>query len=132
MPRLRYLDLGHGDEDALQVFWDYCVSQAAIGTFAEKFPGVELSMAEKRLTPLPHPFPGGDHEHETAFFAVVDRLGESDDDPAIRAAAREYLAQLPIDEPDIADLNLDDDDDDDDDDTYFLRDDENDGDSDSS
>ena len=129
MPGLAYLDLGHGDDDALQTFWDYCVSQDAMAEFQARFPGVHISMAEKRRSPIPHPFPGGDLQREEAFFGVVGRLGE-DDDPAVRAAAREYLADLTQDDAgvDLADLALRDDGDD----TYFLNDDEDDGDSDSS
>ena len=111
LPRLRYVDFGHGDDDALATFWGYCFSQDRVEALRERFPAVECSMAEAKHSPLPHPFPGGSLAHEEALFDIVGRLGE-DGDPAVRACAREYLSDFDHADDrhgvDLASLSLDD------------------------
>ncbi|KAH8065682.1 N-acetylgalactosamine 4-sulfate 6-O-sulfotransferase [Aureococcus anophagefferens] len=106
LPRLRYVDFGHGDDDALATFWGYCFSQDRVEALRERFPAVECSMAEAKHSPLPHPFPGGSLAHEEALFDIVGRLGE-DGDPAVRGAPPDF-DHADDHRVDLASLSLDD------------------------
>ncbi|KAH8067825.1 N-acetylgalactosamine 4-sulfate 6-O-sulfotransferase [Aureococcus anophagefferens] len=83
LPRLRYVDFGHGDDDALATFWGYCFSQDRVEALRERFPAVECSMAEAKHSPLPHPFPGGlslddQRDVEVDYNDSYGESGESD------------------------------------------------------